>query len=125
RPRKMRLELEFNGQTAVQVYDGANGWKLRPFLNRRQVEPFSEEELKAASRQSDLDGPLIDYATKGTQIEVEGMEKVENNDAYKLKLTLKDGQVQHVWVDARTFLETKIEGSPRRLDGRYHPVVTY
>src|SRR5581483_5482056 len=79
----------------------------------------------AASRQSDLDGPLIDYATKGTQIEVEGMEKVENNDAYKLKLTLKDGQVQHVWVDARIFLETKIEGSPRRLDGRYHPVVTY
>src|ERR1700746_278489 len=27
RPRKMRLELQFNGQTAIQVFDGNNGWK--------------------------------------------------------------------------------------------------
>jgi len=26
RTRKTRLELQFNGQTAVQVYDGTNGW---------------------------------------------------------------------------------------------------
>src|SRR6266436_1781597 len=38
RPRKMRFELQFSGQTAIQVFDGANGWKLRPFLNRRVVE---------------------------------------------------------------------------------------
>jgi hypothetical protein len=42
-----------------------------------------------------------------------------------LKLTLKSGQVQHVWVDAQTFLEVKVEGTPRRLDGKYHPVATY
>src|SRR5882757_4104324 len=29
RPRKQRLEIQFAGKTAVQVYDGANGWKLR------------------------------------------------------------------------------------------------
>jgi len=29
RPRKMRFELQFSGQTAIQVFDGANGWKLR------------------------------------------------------------------------------------------------
>ena len=34
RPRKMRLELQFKGQTSVQVFDGTNGWKFRPFLNR-------------------------------------------------------------------------------------------
>lgn len=125
RPRKMRLEIEFNGQTAIQVYDGANGWKLRPFLNRHDVESYTTEELKAASLQADLDGPLVDYAAKGTQIEVEGMEKVENRDTYKLKLTLKGGQVQHVWVDSQTFLEVKVEGTPRRLDGKYHDVATY
>jgi hypothetical protein len=31
----------------------------------------------------------------------------------------------HVWVDAQTFLEAKIEGQPRRLDGAYHPVEVY
>jgi len=125
RPRKMRLELQFNGQTAIQVFDGANGWKVRPFLNRREVEPYTTEEMKMASAQSDLDGPLVDYAAKGTKIDLDGIEKVEDRDNYKLKLTLKGGQETHVWVDAETFLETKIEGQPRRLDGTYHPVEVY
>jgi hypothetical protein len=125
RPRKMRFELQFNGQTATQVFDGANGWKLRPFLNRREVEPYTTEELKASSLQADLDGFLVDYAAKGTQIELTGMEKVEDRDTYKLKLTLKSGQSIHVWIDAQTFLEAKIEGQPRRLDGIYHPVEVY
>lgn len=92
RVRKMRFELEIKGQTAVQVYDGANGWKLRPFLNRREVEPFTAEELKRASLQADVDGPLVDYPAKGTQVELEGVEKVEGRHTYELKLTLKNGE---------------------------------
>jgi len=38
---------------------------------------------------------------------------------------MKDGQAIHVWIDAQTFLEAKIEGQPRRLDGTYHPVEVY
>src|SRR6266853_4620930 len=92
RNRKTRLELQFNGQTAFQVYDGANGWKLRPFLNRRDVEPYTTEEMKISSMQADVDGFLVDYAAKGMQIELVGMEKVEDRDTYKLKLTMKNGQ---------------------------------
>src|SRR5215831_4809802 len=125
RPRKMRFELQFAGQTALQVYDGVNGWKLRPYLNRLEVEPYTADEMKAVSTLSELDGPLVDYAAKGTRIESDGIEKVEGRDTYKLKLTLKSGDVTHVWVDAQTFLETKIEGQPRRLDGIYHPVEVY
>ena len=125
RPRKMRVELQFNGKTAVQVYDGANGWKLRPFLNRNVVEPYSTDESKLASMQADLDGHLIDYAAKGTRVELAGIEQVEDRDTYKLKLTLKSGDAIHVWIDAQTFLETKIEGQPRRLDGTMHPVEIY
>ena len=125
RPRKMRFELQFNGQTAVQVYDGANGWKLRPFLNRKVVEPYTPEEMKKAALQADLDGYLIDYAAKGTRVELAGMEKVEDRDNYKLKLTLKDGNSVNVWIDALTFLETKIQGTPRVMDGIEHPVEVY
>lgn len=125
RPSKMRLELQFKGDTAIQAFDGTLGWKLRPFLNRREIEPYSQEETKIASAQAELDGYLIDYATKGTQVELDGIEKVESRDNYKLKLTLKSGQITHVWVDAQTFLETKMEGHPRRLDGTYHPVEVY
>ena len=125
RPRKLRFEIQFAGKTAVQVYDGANGWKLRPYLNRLEVEPYTEEEQKLASMQSELDGPLVDYAAKGTKVELEGAEKVEDHDTYKLKLTLKDGRVTHVWVDVQTFLEAKVEGQPRHLDGKMHPVEVY
>lgn len=125
RPGKMRVELQFNGQTAIQVFDGSNGWKLRPFLNRRVVEPYTADEMKMSSMKPDLDGPLVDYAAKGTQIELAGMEKVEGRDTYKLKLNMKNGQAVHVWIDAQTFLEAKMEGQPRRLDGTMHPVEVY
>ena len=125
RPRKQRLEIVFAGKTAVQVYDGTNGWKVRPYLNRVEVEPYSEDEQKLASMQAELDGPLVDYAAKGSKVELEGMEKVEDRDTYKLKVTMKDGHETHVWVDAQTFLEAKVEGEPRRLDGKVHSVEVY
>ena len=125
RPRQARFELQFKGQTAVQVFDGAHGWKMRPYLNRQDVESFTADELKAASMQPELDGPLVDYAAKGTRIELKSMEKVEGRDTYKLALTTKAGETTHVWIDTQTFLETKIEGQPRRLDGKLHPVEVY
>jgi hypothetical protein len=81
--------------------------------------------VKMASMQADLDGPLVDYVAKGTKIELAGMEKVEDRDTYKIKLTMKDGNSIHVWIDAQTFLEAKIEGQPRKLDGVSHPVEIY
>ena len=125
RGRQSRFELVFNGQTAVQIYDGTNGWKLRPFLNRTDVEPYTSEELKASSDAADLDGLLIDYAAKGTKIDVEGLDSVEGKTAYKLKLTLKNGHILHDWIDAQSFLEVKLDGEPRRLDGRMHPVSVF
>ena len=125
RGRKSRIELEFAGKKPVQVYDGTNGWKYRPFLNREDVEPFTNDELKSEAQKSDLDGPLVDYATKGTKVESAGVEKVEGHDCYKLKLTLKDGQVRNVWVDGKSFMERKLDGEPRKIDGRMHSVSIY
>ncbi len=125
RPLKVRFELTFKGQTAVQVYNGEQGWKLRPYLNRLEVEPYTVDELKKSSMQAALDGPLVDYAAKGTKVELESTEPVEDGTSYKLRLTLKNGDVMHVWVDTKTFLETKVEGQPRKLDGVEHPVEIY
>jgi hypothetical protein len=75
--------------------------------------------------QPDLDSALIDYAAKGTQIVLEGMEKVEDRDTYRLKLTMKDGHSIQEWINAQTFPVAKIEVQPRRLDGIEHPVEVY
>jgi hypothetical protein len=125
RPDKSRVEIEFAGKTAVQVYDGTHGWKLRPFLNRSDVEPFTPEELQSESEKGALDGPLVDYAAKGTKVELEKVEPVEGHDAYRLKLTLQGGRVQHIWIDTHSFLDVKVEGIPRRMDGRMHDVWVY
>jgi hypothetical protein len=125
RPRSTRLEVPVQGQTAVQVYDGTSGWKLRPYLGRHEVEPFTDEELKLAASQQELDGPLINYQAKGTKVEVEGGELLEGRGAYRLKLTLKNGDVQRLWIDAQNFLDVKSEGAPRRWGGKLHAVATW
>ena len=124
RPHKSRLEIQFQGDTAVQVYDGEDGWKLRPFLGRREVEPYSPEELRNAAQQDQLDGILIDYGRKGNRLALVNTEKVEGRDTYKIKVTLANGSVRNVWVDKATGLEAKIDGT-RHLDGKPHPVSTY
>jgi hypothetical protein len=124
RSHKMRLELQIKGDTAVQVFDGKQGWKLRPFLGRSTVEKMSPEELRSAAAETELDGALMDYMAKGYQLELVGVEQVEEKDAYKLKLTLPGNLVRHVWVDAASLLEVKIDGS-RKMDGKDRTMETY
>jgi hypothetical protein len=125
RPALSRVEIVFAGKTAVQVYDGKNGWKLRPYLNRNDVEPFTDDELKASVGGWEIDGPLLGAAAKGTKVELEGVEPVDGKEAYRLKLTPSAGNVQHIWIDAQSFLDVKVEGSPRRMDGKMRTVWIY
>jgi hypothetical protein len=125
RAHKSRLEIVFNEQTSVQVYDGNQGWKVRPFLNRNEVEPYTKAEANSAAANDELDGPLVDYAAKGTKVALLGNESVEGHPAYKLKLTLRSGEQRNLWIDAATFLELKADGAPRILDGKSHPVEVY
>ena len=122
RPHKSRLEIEFAGKTAVQVYDGKEGWKLRPYLNRSDAEPFTAAEAKTQSEKTEIEGPLVDYAAKGTKVELAGIEAVAGHPAYKLKLTMKGGDTQQIWIDSQSFLDVKVEGVPRRMDGKMHKV---
>ena len=125
RSHMSRLEIRFQEQTAVQVYDGQQGWKVRPFLGRDEAEPFTPAEAKAAAAWDELDGPLVDYARKGTKLELLGTEAVEGHNAYKLKLTMKNGDVRHIWVDAASFLERKMDGEPRKMDGKLRNVAIF
>ena len=125
RPNLTRLEIEFDGKTALQVWDGKQGWKYRPFLNRNDVEPFTADEASNEARRDEFDGPLIDYAAKGTKVELEGADLVDAQPAYRLKVMQRGGVPKHVWIDAKTFIDVKVEGFPKRMDGKMHPVYVY
>jgi outer membrane lipoprotein-sorting protein len=126
RPHKSRLEIVFKDQTSLQVFDGAQGWKVRPFLNRSDVEAYTPAELKSATAaEQNLDGPLVDHAAKGTQVALAGTDVVEGHPAYKLRLTMKNGTRRNLWIDAGSFLELKMDGEPRKMDGKIHGVAVY
>jgi hypothetical protein len=125
RGRKSRVELEFAGKTAIQVYDGSNGWLVRPYLNRNDVEPFTAEQLQSESQSAEIDGYLVDYAAKGNKVELAGVEQVEGKDAYKLKVTQKSGDVKYIWIDSQSFLDVRVSGPQRRMDGKMRNVYVY
>lgn len=125
RPHKSRLEIRFQNQTAVQTYDGKQGWKYRPYLGRTDAELLTAAELKSEEATDELDGALADAARKGTKVELQGVDKVEGKDAYKLRLTKNSGETRNLWVDAVSFLEIKIDGEARKLDGRPHKVAVF
>jgi outer membrane lipoprotein-sorting protein len=104
-----RLEFTIQGLTAVQAYDGKNAWEVMPFMGKKDPELMSADEAKDIQEMADIDGPLVDYKNKGNQVELLGKEKLEGTDAYKLKATLKNGDVQTIYIDADSFLEIKEE----------------
>lgn len=107
RPEWVRVEFIVQGLTGITGYDGTTGWQVMPFMGKKDAEPMSGDDLKQMQEQADFDGPLMDYKSKGNQVELLGKEKLEGSDAYKLKATLKNGSVHTIFIDADSFLEVK------------------
>jgi outer membrane lipoprotein-sorting protein len=109
RPNKMRFEINAMGEKTLRVFDGTQGWKLRPAHGRPDVQPYTTDEVRFAQSGPGLDGPLIDYAEKGSSVSVIGIDNIEKHDAYHLIVRTAASDSQHVWVDAKTFLETRYD----------------
>src|SRR5438477_4220287 len=99
RPGEIRQEFQIQGMVGVNAYDGKSGWKIEPWEGKKDPEPLGEEEKKMIVEDSDFDGPLVSYARKGNKVELVGMEPVEGTDAYKLKVTLANGDVRYYFMD--------------------------
>jgi outer membrane lipoprotein-sorting protein len=116
RPSFVRMDATFQGKSQIQAYDGDTGWKIDPFQGSPDPEKVAGDDLKDLQEQSDIDGALIDYKDKGHSVELIGKEDVEGTPAYKLKLTLKTGDVRYIYFDAENYLELKVT-SKRKTPG--------
>jgi outer membrane lipoprotein-sorting protein len=125
RPLKMHMQLTVQNLTMIRVYDGKSaGWANNPFAGKMIPADMSDEELKNISEESDFDGPLVDYQRKGHQIALVGKDKVDNKDAWRLKLTTKNGDVRYYLFDSGSFLLLKWQGK-RKAEGKEFPVESY
>jgi outer membrane lipoprotein-sorting protein len=109
RPGKVREELIIQGMAQVQAYDGKAGWQINPFGGRKDAELMSQDDLKSLVVDADIDGPLVDYKEKGHNAELVGHDSVEGTDCYKVKLSMKNGDVRYYYLDTDSFLELKLE----------------
>lgn len=108
KPDKVRVEIEFQGMTGVQAFDGTIGWYVMPFSGKTDPEKMPPEQVKDFKSQADIDGPLVDYAKKGHKLELMGNEEIEGTDTYKLKVTRADENVEFYYLDTEYFLPIKI-----------------
>jgi hypothetical protein len=109
RPEKVREEFIIQGMAQVQAYDGKTGWQVSPFGGRRDPELLSQDDMKGLVMDADMDDPLVDYKQKGHKAELVDHDSVEGTDCYKIKLTLKNGDVRTYYLDADSFMELKLE----------------
>jgi hypothetical protein len=136
-PDLTRQTFTVQGMTQIEAYDGSVGWKISPFEGRKDPEMLGEDELRPLVDDADFYGPLVDYQAKGNRVEYLGHDSVDGDDAYKLKVTLKNGDIVYYFLDPETFLEIRVEtvrfvrgsvqeefrepGSYKLVDGVYYP----
>ena len=109
RPDLVKESFSLQGMTQVQAYDGSKGWQISPFSGRRDPELLGEDDVRGLAEDADFDGPLVDAAAKGNKIEYLGKDQVDGDDAYKLKVTLKNGDIFYYYLDPDTYIEIQIE----------------
>jgi len=109
RPNRVRQEFSLQGMTGINAYDGRAGWKIEPWQGKKDPEALSEEELRDITEESDFDGPLFNYQQKGNRVELVGTEQVEGTDAFKLKVTLANGDVRTYYMDTDYYVPIRID----------------
>src|SRR5882672_9109912 len=131
RPNLVRETFSLQGMTAISAYDGSSGWQIQPFGGHKDPELMGEDDLRDLLLDADFDGPLVDYKEKGNTVEFLGHDVVDGDDALRLKVTLKNGDIIYYYLDPDTFLEIRrevqefIRGSVREKVfglGSYKPV---
>jgi hypothetical protein len=108
-PNLLRQTFTFQGMTQIHAYDGSIGWQISPFEGRKDPELLGEDDLRGLVENADFYGPLVDYKQKGNTVEFLGHDAVDGDDALRLKVTLKNGDIVYYYLDPDTYLEIRTE----------------
>ena len=122
-PDLVRIEATVQGMTAIQSWDGQAAWQISPFEGRKDPERMSDDDARSLADDASISGPLIDYKAKGSAVDYLGTEDVDGTQAHKLKVTLKNGDIEYVYLDPDHFLEIRVVGV-RKIRGTESEDVT-
>ena len=110
RPGMMREMVTLGGKSMIRTTDGIVGWAVGSLRNLAEPQQVNAEELRTLAASADFEGPLVDYKAKGNKIELAGKEKVGKRLAFKLAISMKNGENRIDFIDSKTHLEVKWQG---------------
>jgi outer membrane lipoprotein-sorting protein len=116
RPNQFRLEFTLQGMTGIQAYDGQTAWMQMPMMGQPDPAEMPPDLARAVKEEAEFDGPLMDYAARGSTVELAGKEPVDGTESFKIKLTRKNGEVTWYYLDAQRYLPVKSE-TQRTIQG--------
>jgi hypothetical protein len=122
RPGMMREDVTVNGKSQIRTTDGKAGWGVGPLREAAVPQQLGEQELHNMAGSADFEGPLVDYKGKGNRIELAGTDKVGKRKAFKLVISMKNGENRIDFIDCKTYLELKWQGrvSENAFESYFH-----
>ncbi len=116
--KSLRNESTVMGNTMVQVIDEGKGWMIRPTMMGGTGEPedMPADQIKQQMGSLDPFAGLVNYKEKGSSIELAGKEKIDKKDVFHIKLKTADGQIVDEFIDANTFLLSRVKVSANGQD---------
>ena len=104
----VRVDATVQGLTVVQAFDGKEGWRINPFEGRKDAERMGADETRELADEGLMDGALLTARAKGSQVDYLGREDIDGTQAYKLRVTQRDGTVFTYFLDPDAYLEIRI-----------------
>jgi hypothetical protein len=107
RPNKYLMEFDVADITAYQAFDGITAWMTTPWTGNPKPQLMPEDRAINMRNTADFDGVLFNWKDKGHSAEFVGVDSVANTQAYKIKLTRKDGGIEFYFIDTKNYLLQK------------------
>ena len=98
-----RSDFSFNGLTGYQIVTKDSGFNFSPFGGMNTPERMTDEDVKLASDDLDLESSLVNYQVKGHTIDLMENEDIDGVDAIQLRANLKNGKTVFYFIDPDTY----------------------
>ncbi len=103
RPDKVRIEIEYMGNTIIQSYDGKKAWMVNPLTGSKDKRNLPDNAKDQFLQIFDLlTSPLSKYGEEGYKFEYDGKESINDNNYIKVKMTDKENDVITIYIDEIT-----------------------
>lgn len=117
RPNKIKIVLEVQGMDFVtQAYDGKQAWRMGQMGGNQKIEGEAAKKIE----EDDFDRIWIDYKKKGHTITLEGKEKIEEKECYKLKVKRKNGVEETYFINTVDYMIARRIGNDGKTITHYY-----